>query len=80
VEYHEETPFNSPDIARINICGVAAQLSEALLTDVVSIFNVCAFWGVAKDPAIENTPLQSDIPTLIITGHYDPITPPLWGK
>jgi pimeloyl-ACP methyl ester carboxylesterase len=80
VECYEEVPFNNPGRVETNISGVVPQLSGALLADVESMFEVCALWVVEKAPAIENTPVQSDIPTLILTGQYDPITPPKWGK
>lgn len=80
VECYEEVSFNNPGRARTNISGIAPQLSRALLADVELMSDVCAFWSVEKAPAEENTPVQSDIPTLILTGQYDPITPPQWGK
>jgi hypothetical protein len=29
---------------------------------------------------VENQPVTSDIPTLVMQGEYDPITPPAWGQ
>ena len=29
---------------------------------------------------MENEPVASDIPTLVLAGEYDPITPPAWGE
>jgi pimeloyl-ACP methyl ester carboxylesterase len=43
VECYEEVPFNNPDRAETNISGIAPQLSGALLADVESMFDVCAF-------------------------------------
>jgi pimeloyl-ACP methyl ester carboxylesterase len=40
---------------------------------------ICKLWNVPKAPAIENQPVKSDIPTLIINGKFDPITPPNYG-
>jgi pimeloyl-ACP methyl ester carboxylesterase len=31
-------------------------------------------------PAVENQPVTSDIPTLVLAGEYDPITPPEYGR
>jgi pimeloyl-ACP methyl ester carboxylesterase len=43
------------------------------------IFKTCKSWG-AQGPFLgENEPLTSDIPSLIITGKYDPVTPPSYG-
>lgn len=45
------------------------------------ILALCASWGGADAPEpIENEPVVSDIPTLIMTGSIDPITPPRWGE
>lgn len=39
----------------------------------------CDIWDVTKSAAIENQPVVSNIPTLIFSGLYDPITPYQWG-
>jgi pimeloyl-ACP methyl ester carboxylesterase len=44
------------------------------------IFIVCENWGAQAAEAIENEAVLSDIPTLILAGEYDPITPPAWGQ
>ena len=41
--------------------------------------DVCAAWNVAKLAHSWWTPLQSDLPVLIISGERDPVTPPSWG-
>jgi len=41
--------------------------------------DICSIWPVnATDPA-NKSPLKSDIPALILSGQYDPITPPEYG-
>lgn len=42
--------------------------------------EACALWDVPAAPALENEPASSDIPTLVLAGEYDPITPPEWGE
>jgi pimeloyl-ACP methyl ester carboxylesterase len=42
--------------------------------------EMCAAWNVARAPLIENEAVQSDIPTLIFAGEFDPSTPPQWGR
>jgi pimeloyl-ACP methyl ester carboxylesterase len=44
------------------------------------IFDVCSAWNVpAVDPA-ERAAAQSDRPTLVLAGHFDPVTPPHWAE
>lgn len=45
-----------------------------------SDFEVCASFNAGESAAIENQPVSSDIPTLILGGQFDPITPPQWGQ
>ena len=44
-----------------------------------SIFDICGFWGTEPDD-IKSDPLNVDIPTLVLAGRFDPITPPEWGR
>ena len=42
--------------------------------------SICEAWGLDPAPPLIAGPVESDIPTLILAGAYDPITPPAWGK
>ncbi len=42
--------------------------------------QACALWDVPAADGFENEPISSDIPTLVLAGEYDPITPPEWGE
>ena len=45
-----------------------------------SIFNICENWSVDEaDPRVKQ-PLVSDIPTLVLAGEFDPVTPPEYGR
>ncbi len=48
--------------------------------DMASFWDICDAWGVGVAPPIENQPVRSDIPALILAGRYDPATPPDDGK
>ena len=44
------------------------------------IFGICENWPVEEaDPWVKE-PLVSDIPTLVLTGEFDPVTPPDYGQ
>jgi len=44
------------------------------------IFGICEEWPVVEAHASFKEPLVSDIPTLIVTGEYDGITPPEYAR
>ncbi len=44
------------------------------------IVDLCTEWDVAAADPRENESVRSDIPTLILAGEYDPITPPSYGE
>ena len=41
--------------------------------------KACELWEVPTLPADTLEPVRADVPTLIISGYMDPITPPSWG-
>ncbi|MEJ2759842.1 MAG: alpha/beta fold hydrolase, partial [Anaerolineales bacterium] len=43
-------------------------------------FQACALWGLPQAPLLADVPVKSEIPTLILAGRYDPITPPEWAQ
>lgn len=43
-------------------------------------FEICKLWDLPAAPPLTSGPVQSDIPTLVLAGSYDPITPPEWSQ
>jgi pimeloyl-ACP methyl ester carboxylesterase len=42
--------------------------------------DACAFWPRGKVEASFYEPVKSAIPTLVMSGELDPVTPPTWGE
>jgi pimeloyl-ACP methyl ester carboxylesterase len=44
-----------------------------------NIYQICQNWKIGAAPEVENLPVVSNIPTLVMAGQFDPITPPSYG-
>jgi pimeloyl-ACP methyl ester carboxylesterase len=80
VECNEDAP-----VVTVHDIDVAEQtfsppIRAADLFNLQGRFSVCQFWHVARASAEEKKPVVSTIPTLILEGEYDPITPPSNGE
>ncbi|MCW2245127.1 pimeloyl-ACP methyl ester carboxylesterase [Azospirillum fermentarium] len=42
--------------------------------------RVCALWPAGVQDAAERLPVASTVPVLLLSGAYDPVTPPEWGE
>lgn len=71
VQCAEELPFARGDGP--SLLGLDVEL------DVI-VPEQCEIWDVPAAPSIETQAVRSDIPTLIVAGQYDPVTPPAWGE
>ena len=78
VECTEEMPFNDLELAVAWAQDMPEQL-RALIESVIDAFADCAIWDVPAADPMENEPVVSAIPTLLLSGAYDPVTPPWWG-
>lgn len=77
----EEIPFTNPDVVQANLDSVqpeVARLTADLVTGAL-MPTICAEWNAGTSPESENVAVTSDIPTLVVAGEYDPITPPSWA-
>jgi pimeloyl-ACP methyl ester carboxylesterase len=74
----EEAPFTSVEAIQSSNSKVRQRIQTA--ADPSAAFANCATWNMPSAPAIENMPVSSNIPALILAGEFDPITPPAWGK
>jgi len=73
----EESDFR---ITPADLEGIPALIAEALTKDSGAVEAVCEAWKLPKLPAEANTSVVSDIPTLVMSGEFDPITPPAFGE
>lgn len=84
VHCQEEVPFN--DMAK----AIAAYRRYPLLAGLAvggeagSFADTCNGWRNALPPqplrASDNEPVVSDLPTLVLSGLFDPVTPPVYGR
>ncbi|MGC9350103.1 MAG: alpha/beta fold hydrolase [Anaerolineae bacterium] len=59
-----------PELAGVFAHGLLGELA----------YRVCEGWDAGQaDPSADEA-VVSDIPTLVMTGEFDPITPPAWGR
>jgi hypothetical protein len=77
VPFSPETATNSAE-AKTELAAPLAGDSWIALGD--QVYQVCPLWKFPAADAIENEPVVSDEPVLVITGAYDPITPPQNGE
>ena len=80
VQCTEEIAFDTPEDAYAAARGVQPQISAFFPKSVEPLFAVCREWNTAAPNPRENLPVHSDIPTLVLAGEGDPITPPGWGR
>lgn len=80
VQCSEEVPFQTQadiDAAHQLLTPGFRLLEER---DPFNIMDACSIWQVNAADASENEPVTSDIPTLVVAGQFDPITPPDYGR
>jgi metal-dependent hydrolase (beta-lactamase superfamily II)/pimeloyl-ACP methyl ester carboxylesterase len=78
VHCNEEISFDSYENSRALATSLPPQIGD--IFDRYLDFAVCEFWQSGQAGPVENTPVASDIPSLILAGQFDPVTPPAWGR
>lgn len=76
VQCEEEVPFGTPD----DLSAAVAKYPEYDALAGPGIFDLCRVWDQPAVPPEENKPVSSDVPTLVLSGEFDPITPPSWAE
>lgn len=79
----EEAAFTTAE--RLNAAAarypeLEAFTQSALFGGGQVLLDACQAWGAARLDALENAPVVSSIPTLILAGQFDPATPPSFGE
>lgn len=76
VQCYEEMPFSLSAEEQTNAGQLPPQLNNVVDRAAVDDLALCELWQVETAEPLENEPVVSDVPTLILAGDYDPITPP----
>ncbi len=81
IECNERMPFQSfthtvENAQQLEIPDLALGKPE----DLAKVFAICEKWPSGRAPDVEAEPVSSDIPTLILSGAYDNLTPISWNS
>jgi pimeloyl-ACP methyl ester carboxylesterase len=85
VECREEQGFTDLEVLEAQAeeylqAGVDELLVSVLLSGAQAGSEAtCQLWDSGRATADERAPVVSDVPTLLLSGGFDPITPPSWG-
>lgn len=80
VECHEAAIFGDYDAAAKLVADYPDAVTEGLLAALEETLAVCDLWGAGDGGKIESQPVFSEIPTLVVAGEYDPVTPARWSQ
>ena len=85
VECREEQVFTDLDVLEAQAAElIESGVDELLVTVLFSgaladTETVCPIWDSGRATDQERLPTMSDVPALVLSGEFDPITPPAWG-
>lgn len=60
--------------------GVLPRIAEATRAEAALQIAICEAWEILQLPEAAVAPVRSDTPILLISGAYDPITPPIYAE
>lgn len=55
-------------------------IADKLTEELQSYLDACVLWPVEQLPDLVNEPVISDLPVLLMSGRFDPITPPAFAE
>ena len=73
----EDSDFS---IDELKLDGIRPQLAEGQKEGTASLLTACKNWAVTDLGSRADEPVVSDVPTLVLSGAFDPITPPAFGQ
>jgi pimeloyl-ACP methyl ester carboxylesterase len=74
----EEAPFDSYEQLQAALSQMSPQFAQPY--DTSYWFDLCEIWDVEPADPSEKEAVVSNVPTLIFSGEFDPITPPHWAE
>jgi pimeloyl-ACP methyl ester carboxylesterase len=62
------------------VSGVRPELAELMREQNETLVEACDLWQIPKLGPEANAPVISNVPTLLLSGRFDPITPPAFAE
>ena len=72
--------YGDTPVGALQFNGVLRQLADSAAEDGRQILQVCRDWKIRQIDKALLVPVKSDIPTLLLSGRFDPITPPVQAE
>lgn len=79
VECAEDVSYATPAAVDAAAQALPEPIREGQRISLKGEIPACQAWNVGRAPASEGQPVASDIPTLVLEGAFDPVTPPANG-
>ena len=76
----EDVAFDRADDVIAAGAELPPRFDSAFTQAALQTIDLCRVWDVPAADASHKLPVVSDIPTLLLSGAYDPITPPGWAE
>lgn len=74
-----EDPTERPTRSRLIAAGARGAYRDSLGSASARQSEQCNLWGVASLPDTVRAAVESDVPALVLSGRFDPTTPPRYG-
>lgn len=77
----EEAPFDSYEDVQERAADLPPQVGTLFGESWAHFhYTICDFWRFEPADPVENEPVVSGVPTLVLAGQFDPIFSPEWGR
>jgi pimeloyl-ACP methyl ester carboxylesterase len=73
----EDADFTPADV---DLSGIPPYLAASMRESALSTLAICTGWNVDNLGSAADEPVRSAIPTLLLAGELDPVTPPAFAK
>lgn len=77
----EELPFANYEDVLAQTASLPDQMAGFFGASFADFYyDICELWKVDPADPVENEAVVSEVPTLVLAGQFDPVSPPEWGR
>ena len=80
VECAENTAFETTGDFTVEAASLDAAVRDHVVGASLWATGICEVWDVPPVPSADKEPVSSDVPSLLLAGQYDPVTPLGWAQ